>query len=380
MYWYYWLFFALTIALIILGFAFALIYRGRKPVFAVEFAPPECKLIHFSAFWHGFTRKRDLSALLVQWAGMGCVSIQKDGKRDVILHKLKDLPEYRTGAERKYFDALFYGRDTYSSKLMKKGYTAEEKQLISYAVWELLEEASTPVVYANGVVAVRAGVVVSSVICAVLLLIYFCIVTKNFGMLMFAVVFAVLYSMVIMGTVLAWADFRSGRGGSGVSRFLNLILTLVTVAAMVPFCLFYGLMMNSVYNPVLDYAYLIAINGVWIGLCVAFSNKIIARRNKESQAAYAKMLGFKHFVKTAELHKIETLLNEIPDYYEEILPYCMVMGLSRKVDEKFSYLKSAAPEWAIGFELYELASSVFAAVKSSVKIKPLKKKDKNEKR
>lgn len=371
--WYYWIFVALVAALILGGIFFTLAYRGRKPVYAVEFLPPECKLIHFSAFWHGYTRKSDLSALLVQWAQMGCVSIEKDGKSDVILHKLKDLPEHRVGAERKYFNALFHGRDTFCSKQLKE-YDSRERLLISYAVGDLLDEATTPVVYAKGVIPVRAGVVISSLFCAFLLLIYFCIATASYGMLTFTVIFAILYSLIVMGATLAWESFRGGRGGSKTSRFLYLVMTLVTLVAITPFCLFYGLMMNTVYDVALDYAYLIVINGVWIALCVVCANKLITKRNGDSQKLYAKMLGFRQFVKMAELDKLETLLQEIPDYYDEILPYCMVMGLSRKVDKKFSYLKTAAPEWAIGFDLNAMASSVFNAVKASVKIKPRKEK------
>lgn len=376
--WYYWIFFALVSALIVCGIVFTFVYRGRKPVFAVEFLPPECRLIHFSAFWHGYTRKSDLSALLVQWAHMGCVRIEKDGKRDVILHKIKDLPEYRGGAERKYFDALFHGRDTFSSKQMKD-YDSGERLMISYAVGDLLDEATTPVVYAKGVLAARAGVIISSLLCAFMLLIYFCIATANFGMLTFTVIFAILYFMVVMGATLAWESFRGGRGGSIIGRFLYLVMTVVTLGAITPFCLFYGLMMDTVYDVALDYAYLIVINGVWIALCAVFANKFITKRNEDSQKLYAKMLGFRQFVKMAEVKYLETLLKEIPDYYDEILPYCMVMGLSRNIDKKFSYLKTAAPEWAIGFDLNAIASSVFNAVKATVKIKPRKEKTVNGK-
>lgn len=361
-------------ALIIFGVVFSLVYRGRKPIYTVEFLPPECKLVHFSAFWHGYTRKSDLSALIVQWAQMGCVKIQKDGKRDVILIKKKKLPEHRSPAEKKYFDALFNKRKVYSSREMNDGSHKYDKQIIGYAVSDLLNEATSPIVYAKGVITARSVVIGSSLICAFLLLAFFCIANEGYGMLIFIAFMIFIYSVATKGLIQIWNEFNSGRGGSLFYRFLNAVTTVMTIVAMVPFALFYGLLMNLVYDPALDYANLLLINGVWILLCILLAPKIIKKRTEESQRLYGKMLGFRKFVQMTEVRKLQTLLEEIPDYYDEILPYCMVMGLSSKIDKKFAYLKVASPEWAIGFDLSEMSSSVFRCLKSSVKVKPIKSK------
>lgn len=359
-------------ALIIFGVTFSLAYRGRKPICPVEFTPPECKLIHFSAFWHGYTRKSDLSALIVQWAQMGCVQIQKDGKRDVILIKKKKLPEHRSPAEKKYFDALFNKRKVYSSKEINSGAHRYDRQIIGMAVSDLLNEATSPIVYAKGVMTARSLVIGSSLLCAFLLLAFFSIANDGYGMLIFIAFMIFIYCVATKGLVQIWNEFNSGRGGSIFYRFLNVIVTVMTLGAMVPFALFYGLLMNLVYDPALDYANLLLINGIWILLCLIFAPKIIKKRTEESQLLYGKMLGFKKFVQMAEVRKLQTLLQEIPDYYDEILPYCMVMGLSSKIDKKFAYLKVATPEWAIGFDLDDIARSVFNCIKSAVKVKPVK--------
>ncbi|MDE6504441.1 MAG: DUF2207 domain-containing protein, partial [Clostridia bacterium] len=103
----YWFFCALVIALVAAGAAVTYKFRGHAPVYAVEFNPPDVNPLYFSTYWHGYARKRDVSTLILQWAHMGCVKLKKDGKKHILIEKIKPLPEDRLEEEKKYFDALF---------------------------------------------------------------------------------------------------------------------------------------------------------------------------------------------------------------------------------------------------------------------------------
>ena len=120
----------------------------------------------------------------------------------------------------------------------------------------------------------------------------------------------------------------------------------------------------EMFLPLYDYIYLTYIAIAWAAASVAVLPSFIGKRTEEAQRLYGKMKGFKNFLKLAEVKQMEELISENPDYYLNVLPYCMIMGLSKKLDKKTEFLQ--APEWADGFEAKRFASSLFSSVKHSV--------------
>ncbi|MGL6115680.1 MAG: DUF2207 domain-containing protein [Cetobacterium sp.] len=78
-----------------------------------------------------------------------------------------------------------------------------------------------------------------------------------------------------------------------------------------------------------------------------FSDKIKAR-TEYGNYILGRILGFKKFLFTAEKPKLEMLLDENPDYFYNILPYTIVLGVSDKWAKKFSDLSVPPPEWYTG--------------------------------
>ena len=69
---------------------------------------------------------------------------------------------------------------------------------------------------------------------------------------------------------------------------------------------------------------------------------------KLSESALAKMgkvLGFREFIQTAELDKINQLVEEEPEYFFKVLPYAYVMGLTKKWVKKFEKIDIKMPGW-----------------------------------
>ena len=63
-----------------------------------------------------------------------------------------------------------------------------------------------------------------------------------------------------------------------------------------------------------------------------------------------KILGLKNFIKAAELDRINSLVEENPSYYYDILPYAFVMGLTDKWAKNFENIRIEAPDWYQGYE------------------------------
>lgn len=60
-----------------------------------------------------------------------------------------------------------------------------------------------------------------------------------------------------------------------------------------------------------------------------------------------KIAGFRDFIKTAELDKLNELVEEDPEYFYHIVPYAYVFGLTNNWIKKFEDIEIVQPEWIV---------------------------------
>ncbi len=357
---FYWIFVALFAAIMFAGIFLTVKYRPRKPLATVEFEPPLLNPMHFSAFWHGYARRRDVGAVILLWANGGYVKIKKDGKRDLIITKIKDLPASATAAERGYFNALFEESGAYSSAEMKKREKRMQRSSVRRAVGRLIDEFGEPVTYVNGVERAKLFVRYIPVFTLIVLFLYFIVLSGYYA----GIVYLFMASVAMFGFLKLIYMLTDETKGMRNRHMLFLAFGLGFGSGIpVAFGLVLYFAASEMFLPLYDYIYLTVIAIAWIIFSVTVLPKFIGRRTEEAQALYGKMTGFKNFLKLAEVKQMEALLDENPDYYLNVLPYCMIMGLSEKLDKKTEFLQ--APDWADGFEAKRFAASLYGAVKRS---------------
>jgi hypothetical protein len=77
---------------------------------------------------------------------------------------------------------------------------------------------------------------------------------------------------------------------------------------------------------------------------------IIARRRTDYyDGLLGRIFGFKNFIATAEVDRMERLFEQNPSYYFSILPFAWVFGLSDIWAKKFEHLTIAPPAWYSGY-------------------------------
>ncbi len=366
----YWYFVGAVGALALAGAVITFIFRQRRPVAPAEIAPPILNTMQFSAHWHGIARRKDLCTLLLQWARKGCIRIKKDGKKDVIITKLKNLPEDSSLGEKGYFNALFEDGKVYSSRDIRGSAGRRRRHRIMYAAGKLIEEIGEPVTYARGVLGGRIAVMFLSLLAPIICFLY-CIIIADDYPFMFACVFmAAIVSATFFGVYRLLNMLRVKR--RAYSLVYGGVLFLAT-PVFVPAAILTLIMLNTQYMILYDYIYLLFISLVWIAVSLYVLPRSIAKRAEESQRLYGRMAGFKNFLRLVEVREIETMIDENPDYYLDVLPYCMIMGLSRKLDKKTEFLQ--APDWAEGFDAKRFAASLFGTVRRSVVTRKRKTQD-----
>lgn len=83
-------------------------------------------------------------------------------------------------------------------------------------------------------------------------------------------------------------------------------------------------------------------------LIVYIFTKFMYKRTAESVRLLGMLLGFKEFIRLAELDRLKRLVDEDPSYFYSILPYAYVFGLSDKWAKKFEAIAVPAPDWYRG--------------------------------
>ncbi len=81
----------------------------------------------------------------------------------------------------------------------------------------------------------------------------------------------------------------------------------------------------------------------------------ISRRTKHYTEELNEIVGFKEFLQYAEKERLETLLEENPQYYYDILPYANVLGVSDIWEDKFKGLTLEPPVYYHGSTLFTFA-------------------------
>ena len=91
---------------------------------------------------------------------------------------------------------------------------------------------------------------------------------------------------------------------------------------------------------------LIIILFVLVGTAVAMFFTVISLSMKSDyRNLFGRVLGFRDFIKTAELDKINELVEQDPEYFYHIIPYAYVFGLTNRWIKKFENIDVVQPQW-----------------------------------
>lgn len=308
---------------------FSVIYRKKGIVKTVEFYPPKgFNPIDVAKIYRGKALPKDFAGLVIEWASKGLVDIEIKSKRQIILTKLKDFPEIGSKDanakgkrdERRYFNAMFAKSDTFDTKEKIKNAKNTNLQLATQKLYKNSEKQTRKIFLSRLAIHVLAA----------LPMIFFIVWLNSISASDFVPLFFLLFIEI------------------AICVFLYTPMPWTIIWFKIIWCgLFGGAplgMIVSTYNFSCDIFHLVWICPIFmilasaLGLLVKFSPK-------ENKDVLGKILGFKEFLVTAELDKLEMMIAENPTYYYDILPYCYVFGITKKMEEKFKALHVENPSY-----------------------------------
>ncbi|MBO5514177.1 MAG: DUF2207 domain-containing protein, partial [Mogibacterium sp.] len=312
---------------------------GRDPhiVKTLEFYPPDDLTPgEIGYLYDKNVDKRDIVSTIVYLADKGYISIEQESRKDFLLKGRKKPssgePEYvrtiydglfadrnkglvRTSSLGSYFswryqnakaeipDELYFGPFvTKSSRIARGiGIVASAMPLIAFSIWEIKNGSS------DGVIGLLWGTV-----------------------------------LIMLATAILCRAVDNARSQNKIKTALWFCLgMLLVLLGLTP-----SLAISDMLESVSDTKAIILIMLVIVGTGATMLLAIISTaRPQKYTEIMGRILGFRDFIKTAELDKINELIEKDPEYFYHIIPYAYVFGLTNRWIEKFEDIDIVRPEW-----------------------------------
>ncbi|MCQ2244268.1 MAG: DUF2207 domain-containing protein [Bacteroidaceae bacterium] len=316
--------------------------EGKKPIPVIEYCAPD----GISSAEVGYiidlsVDVEDLTSLIIWWASKGYLNIEevapeegkdkkkkkKDDNQEIILHKIKDLPEDAPEYQKKFWKVFFDKKDSIAISKIGKKYkqidSAKTALKHKYKEEKSLQEFNgTLLCYLFGF----------------LLLAVFAILVCCWSQESYELLFTWI-GVVVLGAMQNLITSDSKYFDSLKKKLVNysilfgyfcasLIVVLLVIDDGSPRCpnfVLYGITLMS-----------------WI--------LILLSPNLQRDTPYrielmSRLLGFREFINTAEVPMLKAMVNENPNYFYDVLPYAIVFGLSDKWCKRFKEIDFEPPTW-----------------------------------
>ena len=311
---------------------------GRDPhiVPTVEFYPPKGMTpAEVGYVLDGVADKKDLISLILYFAEQGYLTIEQQDKKKFLLHKQCEIPK----TEKKYARTLFDGLFTKSGDAalddldedFGESYLAASEQLT-----KLYSGKKNTQISLLSTILQLFGLVV----CGFLMIAAILFAGLYNGNFVPGVVFGILGSLGAIGSLLVLLYFQ--RKALSLSRVKSVsrrtVLWVVNLLSTAVCAVAYSLEFDNVTVGIVFFGSL---------LIAEFCTVMMEKRTKQSAEFLGKILGLRQFIETAELDRLNRLVEENPAYYYRVLPYAYVMGLTDKWAKNFERIKIVRPDWYV---------------------------------
>lgn len=266
------------------------------------------------------------------WADHGFIEIEEDCKRGLKLTKLKPLEpvgdkdarrELTYSYEARLFDAMFEHKDVF--------YTLAATSADEGDYNKFCEDCNSAAKRTRAPIS-KTLALASAVFSSAMMVIFAITVGATTGNTLFV---TMLFPIVAVFFMLA---FRLMKTDVKINVFKFFFFALW---GGVPMC--FGL---SSTRPEYAVAVALAILLAYVSIHVLFDRVNI--RTRENLEYYGRIDSFKRFLLEAEQEKLELLVEDDPDWFYDILPFCYILKITEKLKPKFDRIMLDGPSRYLG--------------------------------
>lgn len=316
----------------------------------IAFHPPKGLTPATVGYIASGSSKKHITACIMTLAEKGYISIEQTGKHDFIFHKLKDIDTNEPTPLKTVFKGVTQsGAATTSASLENTFYqdveTAQTEVQMFFdkpenALFSSFSEKSRNALTVIGVaLAVAAGFVCSYI-------------AEGTVIFLNGIILAVVFGIDFLACQVL-ADLTVQGRRNPASRHIGfIILALVIILAI--FSL--GCLGTS------------GIDSQWVVVAaqIAFFvigvlHSSIEHLSEKGRNWTGEILGFRRFIKTAELDRIKALVADNPSYFYDVLPFAYVFNLTDKWAKHFEGLVVEPPSWYTPYDPYTTFNTIYFA-------------------
>lgn len=321
-------------AMALISFLLWLVYGKDEPVIpVVNFYPPKNRnSAKFEVEYEGAPTDKGVVSLIFYLANKGYLEIEEDEDGEFIIKKLKEY-DGKVKEEKIMFDALFTDRN--------KDEVSEYELKYSRAFSESCSRIRSTLYKIKGYLfdpnacSPKKVMILLAAILTILGTIIYTLGDYTFNMLRGD------GKVLIIFPTLAIFMFSIFIRTPGITGKIFISVWAIMFGG-IPLMILKDYMQNIESNyPYLIFEFLCLAVGI-----VCLLN--LPKRNKKGRELLGNVLGFKKYLETAEEHRIRQLLNENPNYCDEVLPYAYVLGVADVWLKKLENIAEWHPHWYRG--------------------------------
>ena len=332
----------LLITVLLTGILFWFTGKDDPVVEVVSFEPPEDYTpVDVAYVMEGSTDKYDFTAMLISLADQGYIRIDQTGhgkKASFYITKVRD------------YDGSDPVTGTYMDGMFKNGTTVSPKSLEKDHFYETVDES----IMLEHNKMKQFGFFYNTTLPCVLYFIGIAVVSLMFGILADEIGTAIVIAVIgiFLSTIIA----------AGIKKTADSVSIGVISAFLIG-----GSFLVNFFVPHQIPAFLICTAAATIiGLFLNFNGK----RTPDGNKVYGELLGFKNFIKKAEVDRLKMFVEEDPSYYYHVLPYAYVFHLNDEWIKNFEemHLEIPEPSWYTGthpFDTHEFCDSFDRSMSSA---------------
>lgn len=319
--------------------------RKRQSFPTVEFYPPQGVTSADAGYLiDGRVDPFDITSLIIYWADKGYLTISEQitrkafgTQKSFLLTRVCNPSENAREYEHEMFTALFNlgdGMQVHTNQLSNRFYTIADvtkKQIIA----SFGNQPETRIFAASNKFC--SGVLRLLGMLAMLPCTY--VVMKEISgstggkLLAISALMALFVSVVLFVLVYMLINWK---GLPKKQRLQQLIMTLAFCGVLVGTLCYAAISIGMLLTCVLSNIFVLV-----IGVLSCFCN----RRTELGVWYEERLTGFKEFLKATELDRIKLLVQQNPQYFYNVLPYAMVLGVTDKWVKNFDTIMTTPPDW-----------------------------------
>ncbi|MBN2877999.1 MAG: DUF2207 domain-containing protein [Clostridia bacterium] len=325
----------LPLLLLLVGVIIWAVFGNDESIIVpVEVSLPDVSPIEAGYIIDGTVNDEDISSMIIYWASLGFIKIKQPKKGKYEFCRLKS-PEGRPNYETLIFNNLFkegeqnayISADTIKTRLGQNIFsfkTGVTKNFNNKEV-SLIEKKSKKMSRLNAFLAFLCFSLST----------FFTGMYSNIGLGIFLAIISPIAFLPLYFWLLRilknWSKRTAFKNGIRIVFYAILVLLYASIADII----------SRTWALNLRQTLLIISSSCLLAGLAYYTQKL----SEYGHTLYERVLGFRHFIITAEKDWLEELANDTPEYFYKVLPYALVLGVSRVWIGKFAKAITAPPEW-----------------------------------